>query len=84
MDVVWGDFLRPQHGKTPTAVITNQNKTLVSFKSKENLHKKDDGRDCTVSNNKFSSVTLYDVLELQTLKSVVQEAYNRIKRPNVK
>ena len=35
----------------------NQNKKLKSFKSKENIHKNEDGPDCTVSNNKFLSVT---------------------------
>ena len=30
----------------------NQNKKFISFKSKENIHKNEDGPDCTVSNNK--------------------------------
>ena len=34
------------------------NKMFKSFASKENIHKNTDGSDCTVSNNKFSSVTL--------------------------
>ena len=38
-----GDFLRPPHGTTPSAVITNKNKKLRSFKSKENIRKAEDG-----------------------------------------
>ena len=38
---------------------SNQNKVFRPFKSKENIHKNEDGPDCTVLNNKFQSVTLY-------------------------
>ena len=40
------------------SVIVNQNENLRSLKSKETIHKNEDGPDCTVSNNKFSSVNL--------------------------
>ena len=32
---------------------------IIVIKSKEIIHKKEDGPDCTVSNNKPSSMTLY-------------------------
>ena len=38
----------------------NQNKKFRSFKSKENIHKDEDGPDCTVLNIEFSSVTLFN------------------------
>ena len=50
-------ILGSPHGTTPAAVIKNQIKMFRLFKSKENLHKTEEGPDCTVSNNKFSSVT---------------------------
>ena len=53
-------FFGPQHGIIPAAVITKQNKRFRSFKSKENIHTNEDGPDSTVSNNEFSSVTLYN------------------------
>ena len=59
MDDVRGYFLWPPHGTTSTKVIINQNKKFRFFKSKENLHNNEDGPDCTVSNFKFSSVTLH-------------------------
>ena len=40
------------------AIDFHQNKKFRSFKSKESIHENDDGVDCTVSNNRFSSVTL--------------------------
>ena len=43
------------------AVITNKNIKLRSFKSSENIQKKDDRPDRSVSNNQFSLVTLNDM-----------------------
>ena len=42
------------------AIDFHQNKKFRSFKSKESIHKSlnEDGVDCTVSNNRYSSVTL--------------------------
>ena len=55
---VRGDVLRPPHGTTPAAVKTNKYKKMSSFKSNENIHKKEDGSYYVVSANKASSVTL--------------------------
>ena len=52
---VWGDVLRPPHCTTPDAV---KEKKMSSFKSNENIHKKEDGPYNVVSANKASSVTL--------------------------
>ena len=39
-----GDLLRPPHGTTPAAVVTNMNKMFRSFKSKKiYIHKKGRG-----------------------------------------
>ena len=37
-----------------------KNNFFRSSKSKENIHKKEDGPDCRVSDDKFSTVTLYN------------------------
>ena len=55
---VRGDVLRPPHGTTPVAVKTNKYQKMSSFKSNENIHKKEDGSYYVVSANKASSVTL--------------------------
>ena len=40
---------------------TNKNIKMSSFKSSENIQKKEGGPDSTVSNNQFSSVTLKEL-----------------------
>ena len=40
---VRGDFLGPPHGTTPAAVITNKNENCRTFKSKEDIRKKEAG-----------------------------------------
>ena len=50
--------VRGGFSKANIVYMTNQNKKFRSFKSKENVHKNEDGPDCTVSNNKFLPVTL--------------------------
>ena len=52
-----GDVLRPPHGTTPAAVKSNKNR-MRSFKSNENIHKKEGESYYVVSANKASSVTL--------------------------
>ena len=54
---VRGDVLRPPHGTTPAAAKSKKSETR-SFKSNENIHKKEGGSDYVVSANKASSVTL--------------------------
>ena len=55
---VRGDVLRPPYGTTPAAVKANKFQKLSSFKSNENIHKREDGSYYVVSANKASSVTL--------------------------
>ena len=40
---VQGDVLRPPHGTTPAAVKSNIKSEMRSFKSNENIHKKEGG-----------------------------------------
>ena len=40
---VRGDVLRPPHGTTPAAVKSNIKSEIRSFKSNENIHKKEGG-----------------------------------------
>ena len=55
---VRGDVLRPPHGTTPAAVKSNIKSEMRSFKSNDNIHKKEGGSYYVVSANKASSVTL--------------------------
>ena len=55
---VRGDVIRPPNCTTPAAVKAHKNKKMSSFKSNENIHKKEDGSYYVVSANKASSVTL--------------------------
>ena len=55
---VQGDVLRPLYGTTPSAVKSNMKSQMISFKSNENIHKKEGGSYYVVSANKASSVTL--------------------------
>ena len=52
------DVLRPPHCTTPFAVKANKNKTMRSFKSNENIHKKKSGTYYVVLANTASSMTL--------------------------
>ena len=52
---VRGDVLRPPHGTTPAAVKSNIKSEMRSFKSNENIHKKEGGSYYVVSANKASS-----------------------------
>ena len=58
MDDVRGRFLGLPHGTTPAAVTTNKNIKISSFKSSENIQRKEGGPDRSVSDNQSSSVTL--------------------------
>ena len=46
---VRGDVLRPPHGTTPAAVKSNIKSGMRSFKSNENIHKKEGGSYYVVS-----------------------------------
>ena len=54
---VRGDVLRPPHGTTPAAVKSDIKSEMRSFKSNENIHKKEGGSYYVVSANKASSLT---------------------------
>ena len=56
MDDVRGRLLGLPHGTTPAAVTTNKNIKMSSFKSSENIQKKEGGPDRSVSDNQSSSV----------------------------
>ena len=49
---------KSKHGTTPVAVKSNIKSEMRSFKSNENIHKKEGGSYYVVSANKASSVTL--------------------------
>ena len=55
---IYQKVLRPPHGTTPAAVKSNIKSEMRSFKSNENIHKKEGGSYYVVSANKASSVTL--------------------------
>ena len=55
MDDVRGRFLGLPHGITPAAVTTNKKLKKSSFKSSENIQKKEIGPDRSVSDNQSSS-----------------------------
>ena len=61
MDDVRGRFLGLPHGTTPAAVTINKNIKMSSFKSSENIYKKEGGPDISVSDNQSSSVTLNEM-----------------------
>ena len=48
---IWGGVLRPPHGTTPAAVKSNIKSEMRSFKSNENIHKKEGGSYYVVSAN---------------------------------
>ena len=61
MGDVRGRFLGLLYGTTPAAVTTNKNINMSSFKSSENIQKKEGGPDRSVSDNQYSSVTLNEL-----------------------
>ena len=61
MDDVWDRFLGLPHGTTPTAVTTNENIKMSSFRSSETIQRKEGGPDRSVSDNQSSSVTLNEL-----------------------
>ena len=61
MDDVRGRFSGLPHGTTPAAVTTNEKIKISSFKSSENIQKKEGGPDRSVLDNQSSSVTLNEL-----------------------
>ena len=70
---VRGDVLRPPHGTTPAAVKANKIQKLSSFKSNEDIHKREDGSYYVVSANKLINRTNYARLTVSTDKYCVAE-----------
>ena len=78
MDDVRGRFLGLPHGTTPAAVTTNKNMKMSSFKSSENIQKKEEGGpDRSVSDNQSSSVTLNE-LAMKARKILKFQNYEKI------
>ena len=76
MDDVRGRFLGLPHGTTPAAVTTNKNIKTSSFKSSENIQKKEGGPDRSVLDNQSSSVTLNE-LAMKTRKNTVISRFSK-------
>ena len=55
---MYGETFYDRHTAQPAAVKANKIQKLSSFKSNENIHKREDGSYYVVSANKASSVTL--------------------------
>ena len=56
MDDVRDRFLGPPHGTTPAAVTTNKNIKMRSFKSSENIQKKEGGPGSNLTVLSFSEI----------------------------
>ena len=52
---VQGEVLRPPPGTTPAAVKSNIKSEMRSFKSNENIHKKEGGSYYVVSKSKYNN-----------------------------
>ena len=76
MDNARGHFLGLSHGTTLAAVTTNKNIKMSSFKSSENIQKKEGGPDRSVSDNQSSSVTLNE-LAMKARKDTVISCFSK-------
>ena len=76
MDDVRGCFLGLPHGTTPAAVTTNKNIKMSTFKSSENIQKKEGGPNRSVSDNKSSSVFLNE-LAMKARKDTVISSFSK-------
>ena len=76
MDDVRGRFLGLPHGTTPAAVTTNKIIKMSSFKSSENIQKKEGGPDRSVSDNQSSLVTLNE-LAMKARKNTVISSFSK-------
>ena len=75
MDDVRGRFLGLPQSTTPAAVTTNKNIKMSSFKSSENIQKKEGGSGRSVS-DQSSSVTLNE-LPMKARKSTVISSFSK-------
>ena len=76
MDDVRGRFLGLPHSTTPAAVTTNKKIKMSSFKSSENIQKKEGGSGRSVSDNQSSSVTLNE-LPMKARKDTVISSFSK-------
>ena len=68
-------FLGLPHGTTPAAVTTNKKIKMSSFKSSENIQKKEGVPDRSLSDNQSSSVTLNE-LAMEARKDTVISSFS--------
>ena len=71
-----GPLLGLLHGTTPAAVTTNKNIKTSSFKSSENIQKKESGPDRSVSDKQSCSVTLNE-LAMKARKNTVISSFSK-------
>ena len=76
MDGVRGRSLGLPHSTTPAVVTTNKNIKMSSFKSSENIQKKESGSGRSVSDNQSSSVTLNE-LPMKAKKDTVISNFSK-------
>ena len=69
-------FLGLPHGTTPAAVTTKRSIKMSSFKSSENIQKKEGGSDRSVSDNQSPSVTLNE-LAMKARKDTVISSFSK-------
>ena len=58
------DVLRPPHGTTPAAVKSNKKSEMRSFKSNENIHKKEAGLFLYLLQSMYARVLLNDLTHM--------------------
>ena len=71
-----GRFLGLLHGTTPATVTTNKNIKMSSFKSSENIQKKEGGPDRSVLDIQSSSVILNE-LAMKARKNTVTSSFSK-------
>ena len=76
MDDLRGRVLGLPHGTKPASVTTNKNIKMSTFKSSENIQKKESGSDRSVLDNQSSSVTL-DELAMKARKDAVISSFSK-------
>ena len=76
MDDVRGRFIGLPHSTTPAAVTTNKRIKMSSYKSSENIQKKEGGPDRSISDNQSSSVTLNE-LAIKARKDTLISSFSK-------
>ena len=65
-----------RHWVQPSTTVSNKNIKMISFKSSENIQKKEGGPDRSVSDNQSSSVTLNE-LAMKARKDTVISSFSK-------